>query len=84
MRKIFFLLLFVALNAFAQKDIVVLHSNDCHSQIFPFSKNLADKKKANLGGFTRRVRICCFSIVAISLKALLIIVCSRGMWRSDL
>ena len=55
MRKIFFLLLFVALNAFAQKDIVVLHSNDCHSQIFPFSKNLADKKKANLGGFTRRV-----------------------------
>ena len=55
MRKILFLLLFVALNAFAQKDIVVLHSNDCHSQIFPFSKNLADKKKANLGGFTRRV-----------------------------
>jgi 5'-nucleotidase len=55
MRKILFLFLFVALNAFAQKDIVVLHSNDCHSQIFPFSKNLADKKKANLGGFARRV-----------------------------
>ena len=55
MRKIFFLLLFVALNAFAQKNIVVLHSNDCHSQIYPFSKNLADNKKANLGGFTRRV-----------------------------
>ena len=55
MRKILFLFLFVAVNAFAQKDIVVLHSNDCHSQIFPFSKNLADKKKANLGGFARRV-----------------------------
>ena len=55
MRKILFLFLFVTLNAFAQKDLVVLHTNDCHSQIFPFSKNLADKNKAGLGGFTRRM-----------------------------
>lgn len=55
MRKILFLFLFVTFYAFAQKDLVVLHTNDCHSQIFPFSKNLADKNKANLGGFTRRV-----------------------------
>ena len=55
MRNILFLFLFITLNAFAQKDLVVLHSNDCHSLIYPFSKNLADKKKANLGGFTRRV-----------------------------
>ena len=55
MRNILSLFLFITLNAFAQKDLVVLHSNDCHSLIYPFSKNLADKKKANLGGFTRRV-----------------------------
>lgn len=55
MRNLLFLFLFITLNAFAQKDLVVLHSNDCHSLIYPFSKNLADKKKANLGGFARRV-----------------------------
>ena len=55
MRNILSLFRLSTLNAFAQKDLVVLHSNDCHSLIYPFSKNLAAKKKANLGGFTRRV-----------------------------
>ncbi len=55
MRKIFVLFLFVALNVVAQKRIVILQTNDCHSQILPFNKNLADKTKADLGGFTRRV-----------------------------
>lgn len=55
MRKILVLFLFVALNAVAQKRIVILQTNDCHSQILPFNKNLADKTKADLGGFTRRV-----------------------------
>lgn len=55
MRKILVLFLFVTLNAVAQKSIVILQTNDCHSQILPFNKNLADKTKADLGGFTRRV-----------------------------
>lgn len=55
MRNIFVLMLFVSLNAVAQKNVVILHSNDCHSQILPFNKNLADKSKADLGGFARRV-----------------------------
>lgn len=55
MRKILVLFLFVALNAVAQKRIVILQTNDCHSQILPFNKNLADKTKADLGGFVRRV-----------------------------
>lgn len=55
MRKILVLFLFVALNAVAQKRILILQTNDCHSQILPFNKNLADKTKADLGGFTRRV-----------------------------
>lgn len=55
MRNIFVLFLFFVLNVSAQKNIVVLHSNDCHSQIMPFSKKLADKEKADLGGFGRRV-----------------------------
>lgn len=55
MRKILVLFLFVALNVVAQKRIVILQTNDCHSQILPFNKNLADKTKADLGGFTRRV-----------------------------
>lgn len=55
MRNILVLFLFVTLNVVAQKRIVILQSNDCHSQIYPFNKNLADKTKADLGGFTRRV-----------------------------
>ena len=55
MRKILMLFLFVTLNVVAQKRIVILQTNDCHSQILPFNKNLADKTKADLGGFTRRV-----------------------------
>lgn len=55
MRNILVLFLFVTLNVVAQKRIVILQTNDCHSQILPFNKNLADKTKADLGGFTRRV-----------------------------
>lgn len=54
MRNIFVFFLFFVLNVSAQKNIVVLHSNDCHSQIMPFSMNLTDKEKAGLGGFARR------------------------------
>lgn len=37
------------------KTIVILHTNDTHSQIFPFSKNISDKLKADMGGSLRRV-----------------------------
>ena len=35
-----------------EKKITILHTNDVHSHIFPFSNN--DKKRANLGGVARR------------------------------
>lgn len=59
MRKILFSisLLLITLCASAQKNIVILQSNDCHSQIYPFSKNLSDKEKADRGGFVRRVSL---------------------------
>ena len=37
------------------KKITILHTNDVHSHIFPFSSN--DKKRANLGGIARRSTI---------------------------
>ena len=37
------------------KKITILHTNDVHSHIFPFSAN--DKKRANLGGIARRSTI---------------------------
>lgn len=37
------------------RTIVVLHTNDAHSQIFPFNKNLMDTLKAGRAGFVRRV-----------------------------
>ena len=36
------------------KTIVVLHTNDTHSCIFPLSKYLADTLVAGRGGFVRR------------------------------
>jgi len=39
----------------AQKQLVIIHSNDSHSTVMPLSKNLADTFKADRGGFVRRV-----------------------------
>lgn len=49
-------LLFV-LTASAQKTLVILQSNDTHSQIYPFSKNLSKKSMANLAGYLRRASL---------------------------
>jgi len=37
------------------KQLVVLHTNDTHSQIYPFSPMLKDTMKAGKGGFLRRI-----------------------------
>lgn len=39
----------------AQKQLVVLHTNDTHSCVMPINPNLADTATANRGGFLRRV-----------------------------
>ncbi|MBM6991793.1 MAG: metallophosphatase [Prevotella sp.] len=40
---------------FAQKELVILHTNDVHSCIMPQSQNLADTMLAGRGGFIRRI-----------------------------
>lgn len=45
----------VTLNAQAQKQLVILHTNDTHSTVLPLNPNLADTALANRGGFVRRV-----------------------------
>lgn len=37
------------------KQLVILHTNDTHSQIFPISAQLPDTLKAGRGGFLRRI-----------------------------
>lgn len=52
---LYMLLLFTAVEAYAQKHLVVLHTNDTHSCIMPLNPNLADTAVAGRGGFLRRV-----------------------------
>ena len=42
-------------SAWAQKQLVILHTNDTHSCVMPLSKDLADTLFAGRGGFVRRV-----------------------------
>lgn len=49
------LCLFVELQAQEVKKIVILHSNDTHSQIEPFSKNAV--RHADMGGYARRAGV---------------------------
>ncbi len=51
-----FLVLLMTGSAMAQKDkqIVILHSNDTHSCIYPLNVNLADTALAGRGGYLRR------------------------------
>lgn len=39
----------------AQKELVILHTNDTHSCIMPLGKTLADTMLADRGGFLRRI-----------------------------
>lgn len=52
---LYMLLLFTAVGAYAQKHLMVLHTNDTHSCIMPLNPNLADTAVAGRGGFLRRV-----------------------------
>ena len=52
---LYMLLLFMAVGAYAQKHLEVLHTNDTHSCIMPLNPNLADTAVAGRGGFLRRV-----------------------------
>lgn len=51
------LVAFVSLSGQAKKhkQLVILHSNDTHSQILPISSQLPDTMKAGRGGFLRRI-----------------------------
>lgn len=59
-RYIFVMLLaLVALSGQAkkQKQLVILHTNDTHSTIFPVNSQLPDTMKAGRGGFIRRIEM---------------------------
>ncbi len=49
------LLAFASVGMAQPKQLVILHTNDTHSTIFPLNVNLADTLKAGRGGFMRRV-----------------------------
>ncbi len=53
----FILMMMVSLAGQAKKPklLVILHTNDTHSQIFPISAQLPDTLKAGRGGFLRRI-----------------------------
>lgn len=50
-------LLILCVAAKAQKQVVILHSNDTHSCIFPLSETLADTTVAGRGGYIRRAQM---------------------------
>lgn len=56
---IILLFLAVALNANAKGDkkLVILHTNDTHSCVYPLNENLADTLLAGRGGFLRRLNM---------------------------
>lgn len=47
----------IAAAAAAQKEIVILHTNDTHSCVSPLNPNLADTMIAGRGGFVRRAEM---------------------------
>lgn len=53
----FILMMMVSLagQAKKQKQLVILHTNDTHSAIFPINEQLPDTMKAGRGGFLRRI-----------------------------
>ena len=46
---------FLPLNVNAQKQLLILHTNDTHSTVLPLNPNLEDTMKAGRGGFLRRI-----------------------------
>lgn len=47
----------VCMGAWAQKKLVVLHTNDTHSAVMPLSRNLGDTLLAGRAGFLRRIEL---------------------------
>ncbi len=54
---LFSVLCMVAIAARAQKELVILHTNDVHSCVTPLSEHLADTMLAGRGGFLRRMQM---------------------------
>lgn len=52
-----YMVCFCAMQVHAQKDLVILHTNDTHSCIMPLNKNLNDTALADRGGYIRRVSL---------------------------
>lgn len=42
-------------TVWAQKQLIILHTNDTHSTVMPLGKNIADTAKADRGGYLRRI-----------------------------
>ena len=59
MKKYFFAVVMccITFSSWAQKQLVVLHTNDTHSCVMPLNPNLADTAIADRGGFLRRVNM---------------------------
>lgn len=62
MKTRYFLMILLALVSLGgaakkHKQLVILHSNDAHSQILPISTQLPDTLKAGRGGFLRRMAL---------------------------
>lgn len=85
-RLMLFLFLIPAL-AIAQetKKIIILQTSDVHSRIEPMTQE-GDRNYGQAGlsagplscnSFAKKIRMYCYSTVAISLKVLLITICSR-------
>ena len=59
MKKYLFIILLALVTLGAQakkpKQLVILHTNDTHSAIFPINAQLPDTMKAGRGGFLRRI-----------------------------
>ena len=59
MKKYLFIILLALVSlggqAKKQKQLVILHTNDTHSAIFPINPQLPDTMKAGRGGFLRRI-----------------------------
>jgi len=54
---ILFLALSINASAKGDKKIVILHTNDSHSCVFPLNSNLADTLLAGRGGYLRRINM---------------------------
>ena len=48
---------FLPISVSAQKQLLILHTNDTHSTVLPLNPNLGDPVKAGNGGYLRRINM---------------------------